>query len=208
MTHDEIANLIEALCDATFETVNFYVSNTGEDTEQLDERVMQVGAALRLSDTGMTVLLEVGGKTIRKRLGSVEDPDLESQVTGIFEKFGNGKVDLVITTSDGDPKTRKPIGYVEFKKWKHITGDGPRVAELCRLPWAEFGCVVVLRNSDEDDVTIKRLPERNPNSIVKSRNTKGYNKHGQQCCIVCIAQLAPDVPRLRRTEIADNNACI
>lgn len=193
MTRHEVADLIKSLCDATVDAVDFYVSSTGEDMEQMPERVMQVGAAFGLVRIGKSAVLEVGSETINRRLGSFEDLVVRTKVESIINKFRTKKIDMIITATVGSASLRKPIGYVEFKKWEYEQEDISRVSELSILPEAAFGCCVFLRNSPADDGWVKSRSQAVKNSIVFAKDTIGKNEKNHPCCVVCVAQPAPGV---------------
>jgi len=192
MTREEVRDLVDLLCDVTVEAVNSYVDCSGEDTDQMPEYVMTAGAARLLAERGTSALLEVSREKLKRRIGSFIDQQVANSIETILQNFGRGKMDMVITAPEGNAVNRRPIGYVEFKKWKHKTRDDGRVSELSRLPGAEFGCLVVLRNSTAEK-TAKELCELAQTFIVIAKPTTGHTMTGQNCCVVCIARTASGI---------------
>jgi hypothetical protein len=191
MSRQEAEQILDLLLKAATKAVDAYVKNSGESTDQMPEFVMSAGVAHHLSCSGISAILEANAKTLHRRSGTVSETEMESRLKAINGNLKNGRIDLVILSSDADPMKRKPIGFVEFKKWQYHPGDADRVATLLvDIPGAEFGACVILRDTPKDDPWHMKMRKFfGPDGIVTAEDINGRTWTDKPCCIVCVAKL-------------------
>ena len=187
MNRAEVEQLLNALCDDTAAAVAAYVDSSGESSDQMPEFVMSCAAALGLAARGTSAILEANAQTLRERISG----DVVAAVEAVTERLGGGRIDLVVLSAGDDPKKRKPIGFIEFKRWKYDQSDANRVADLLSgIPGAEFGACVFLRNTLAEHPWLEGMRESlRPSGILIVRDTSGRTRAGEPCCIACFAQL-------------------